>query len=107
MNLKISLAIVLISLSNCVLAQDKDEGATLVQTHHCYPCHEMNAALIGPPFIAIAARHGNNKELMTEVLAEKIRLGGGGTWGVVPMVPNEHVSEEDARKLAAWILNLR
>jgi cytochrome c len=42
---------------------------------------------------------------MTEVLARKIVLGGGGNWGVVPMVPNEHVSESDARSLANWILS--
>jgi len=43
--------------------------------------------------------------LMTEVLARKIILGGGGNWGVVPMVPNEHVSATDAHSIAGWILN--
>ena len=41
---------------------------------------------------------------MTDVLARKILLGGGGNWGAVPMVPNEHVGEADARTLAGWIL---
>ena len=42
---------------------------------------------------------------MTEVLTRKVLLGGGGNWGVVPMVPNEHVGEADARLLASWILS--
>jgi cytochrome c len=43
---------------------------------------------------------------MVDVLAEKIILGGGGNWGFVPMVPNEHVTEADARRIALWILGL-
>ena len=43
---------------------------------------------------------------MLEVLARKIVHGGGGNWGLVPMVPNEHVTLEDARAMAAWILAL-
>lgn len=38
--------------------------------------------------------------------AQKIILGGAGDWGIVPMVPNEHVSMANVRRLAAWILGL-
>lgn len=40
------------------------------------------------------------------VLARKIVLGGGGSWGLVPMVPNEHVTLDEARAMAEWILAL-
>lgn len=80
-------------------------GEELAQAHRCYACHHETEALIGPPYQAIAARHGAKKEVMVDVLAQKIILGGGGNWGVVPMVPNEHVSEEDAEAIARWILN--
>jgi cytochrome c len=79
-------------------------GASLVQTSRCYACHQLKEPLIGPPYQAIAARYSANRELMTEVLARKIVLGGGGNWGVVPMVPNEHVSATDAQAIARWIL---
>ena len=42
-----------------------------------------------------------------EVLAQKIIIGGAGNWGVVPMVPNEHVSLEEARTISRWILDLQ
>ena len=81
------------------------DGASLVQSNRCYACHDMTEPLLGPPYRTIAARYGANRELMTEVLARKIILGGGGNWGVVPMVPNEQVSAADAHAIAGWILN--
>jgi streptogramin lyase/cytochrome c551/c552 len=79
-------------------------GPELVDRHRCNACHELDRPLIGPPFRAIAARYQTESGTMTDVLTRKILLGGGGNWGVVPMVPNEHVGETDARALASWIL---
>jgi cytochrome c len=79
-------------------------GPELVQRHRCYSCHDMEKPLIGPPFRTVAARYAQDRETMTEVLARKIVLGGGGNWGAVPMVPNEHVGMADARSLAEWVL---
>ena len=88
-------------------AQDTgSDGAVLVHANRCYACHHETEALLGPPYKAIAARHKSRKEVMVDVLAEKIILGGGGNWGFVPMVPNEHVTETDARRIAQWILDL-
>ena len=80
------------------------DGARLVQQRRCIACHDMTKYLIGPPFTLIALRHAEHKEIVVDVLAEKIILGGAGNWGVVPMVPNEHVSWDEARVLARWIL---
>jgi len=80
------------------------DGAALVNAMRCYACHDLKKALLGPPYQAIAARYRNDKQTMLEVLAKKIVLGGGGNWGLVPMVPNEHVGAADARTIARWIL---
>ncbi len=82
--------------------------APLVE-QRCNACHAMTQALIGPAFIAVAARHSTDadRELTVEVLAHKIVYGGGGNWGVVPMVPNDHVSLDEARELARLILALK
>ena len=69
-----------------------------------YGCHSLTEPLIGPPYQAIANLHAGNQEAMVEVLARKVIYGGAGTWGVVPMVPNEHVSEDEARGMVRWIL---
>jgi cytochrome c len=82
------------------------DGAKLVQERHCYGCHHINNALLGPSYTAIAARHRARKDIMVEALAYKIIHGGAGSWGVVPMVPNEQVSEAEAKTIARWILEL-
>jgi cytochrome c len=89
----------------CSAAAEPD-GAALVRSQRCYPCHDQTRYLIGPSWEAIAARHAAHKDVMAGVLAEKIRIGGGGNWGVVPMVPNEHVTGAQARIIADWILGL-
>jgi cytochrome c len=76
----------------------------LLEHRHCDACHANQQPLIGPPYRAIAARHTAQRAVMVEVLAQKIVLGGGGNWGLVPMVPNEHVSLPEARRMARWIL---
>jgi len=81
------------------------DGAALVRTMRCYGCHDLKQPLLGPPYQTIAARYGNDKATMVDVLARKIVLGGGGNWGLVPMVPNEQVSDADARTIAQWILD--
>ena len=83
-----------------------DNGANLVDQARCYACHHMTDNSLGPPYRAIALRHAARRDVMLEVLARKIVHGGGGNWGLVPMVPNEHVTLEDARTMAAWILAL-
>lgn len=100
-----ALLILTVLASSPLFAQDSEDGERLVQQYRCYACHHMTQALIGPPYQAIAARHGGQKDVMTTVLAKKIILGGGGNWGLVPMVPNEHVPETDARRIAGWILD--
>jgi cytochrome c551/c552 len=79
----------------------------LLTAKRCNACHDSVVTLLGPPYAAIAVRHRSNNEDMVEVLARKIVLGGGGNWGVVPMVPNEHVSMDEARAMARWILAIQ
>ena len=86
-------------------AADPD-GSELVQQRRCYGCHALTENLLGPSYQAISTRHGARKDVMVEILARKILVGGAGNWGVVPMVPNEHVSPDEARIMARWILNL-
>ena len=87
-------------------AQDAaSAGAALAKASRCYSCHSATEQLIGPPYAAIASRYSGDRSVMETVLARKILLGGGGNWGDVPMVPNEHVKPTDALKLARWVLN--
>jgi cytochrome c len=101
---RIFLFAVVLCCSNLGVAQAPANGAQLVDAARCYACHQQQESSLGPPYQAIAARHAGNKARMVEVLAQKIVNGGGGTWGAVPMVPNQWVSIEQARVMAEWVL---
>ena len=78
----------------------------LARQKHCDECHAVDAQRIGPPFVAVAARHRAEGAAAIEPLAQKIIHGGAGNWGNIPMIPNERVSPEEARALVRWILSL-
>jgi cytochrome c len=77
----------------------------LLQEKRCYPCHSESGPLLGPSYEDIARKHGERREIMVKILAQKIVDGGGRNWGVVPMVPNEQVTMDEARIMAEWILD--
>jgi len=86
-------------------AHAQEQTETLISDKMCYACHQLDSASIGPSWRAIAARHADRKDQVTQVLAGKIIRGGGGNWGLVPMVPNQRVSEEQALLMMQWILD--
>jgi cytochrome c len=78
----------------------------LAKKNTCSGCHAVDRKVVGPSYKAIAARYQSQpRAQMVETLATKIRLGGGGVWGVVVMPGNTKISEADAKKLAEWILD--
>lgn len=102
---RIMLALALTGVAASALAAEAP-GARLFEQKRCYICHETDKVSLGPPLRAIAVRHKARGEVMSEVLARKIVHGGGGNWGLVPMVPNQWVTLEEARVMADWILGL-
>jgi cytochrome c len=100
-------ALTLLFAHASTLQADELDGETLATEKRCVACHDLDRNLLGPSYEAIAARHSANREVMVEVLAQKIIIGGAGNWGIVPMVPNEHVTLDEARAISRWILNLQ
>jgi cytochrome c len=71
----------------------------------CNACHGIDEVRIGPPLKNVAARYrGQEGEL--DRLVRKIRLGGAGSWGVVPMISYPALSLEESEAITRWILAL-
>jgi len=75
----------------------------LAQSSGCMTCHAVDKKLIGPSFKDIAAKYKSDKAAEAK-LAQKVKAGGSGTWGSIPMPPNAHVKENDIKTLVHWIL---
>lgn len=71
----------------------------------CMACHAKDKKVVGPAFKDIAAKYKGDKEAPTR-LAEKVRKGGSGVWGPIPMPPNpaEKISDADLKGAVEMIL---
>ena len=78
----------------------------LAKAKNCMACHATDRKLVGPSYQEVAEKRGGEADAVA-VLAEKIKKGGSGVYGPVPMPPNPQVSDEEAVKLAEWVLSLK
>lgn len=103
MNLiSVSLTLSLLASSGLAMA-DLDE---MYKSKNCFACHRLDRKVIGPSFKQVAAKYVGENGADAK-LAKKIREGGTGVWGSVPMPPQTQVSEDEALTLARWILELK
>ena len=79
-------------------------SAELAKAKNCMACHAMDKKLVGPAYKDVAAKYAGDKDAATK-LAKKIREGGVGAWGQVPMPANPQVNEQEAATLAKWVLS--
>ena len=70
----------------------------------CTACHNVDKKVIGPAYKEVAKKYKGDAKA-PEMLAAKIVKGGSGVWGPIPMPPNK-VTDDEAKKLTAWILAL-
>jgi cytochrome c len=78
----------------------------LLKKNNCIACHAADKKLVGPSYKAVADRYRGQSDA-ADKLAKKIRAGGAGVWGAIPMPPHPQVSEADAKKMATYILNTK
>lgn len=71
----------------------------------CVACHAPDKKLVGPSFKDIAAKYRGQKDAGVQ-LADKVRKGGKGVWGPIPMPPNapEKISDADLKAAIDWVL---
>ena len=76
----------------------------LAKKHNCLACHQIDKKSVGPAYKDIAKKYKGQD--VAAKLAEKVKKGGQGVWGPVPMPPNAAVPDADIKKLVDWILKL-
>lgn len=73
----------------------------LLKKHTCTACHGMEQKLVGPGFKQVAAKYAGRADAEA-YLAGKIKAGGQGAWGLIPM-PAQALPEADLKTLANWL----
>jgi cytochrome c len=76
----------------------------LAKKHNCLACHQLDKKAVGPAYKDIAKKYkGQN---VAAQLEQKVKKGGQGVWGPVPMPPNAAVPDADIKTLVDWILKM-
>jgi len=82
-------------------AQNVDE---LLKKYACLSCHAVDKKLVGPAYKDVAAKY-RGQAGAEKMLVEKVKKGGVGVWGQIPMPPNATVSDADLNAMVKWILS--
>ena len=79
----------------------------LAKKHMCTTCHVVKGAkTIGPSYAEVAKKYAGQKDADAK-LADKVKKGGQGVWGQVPMPPNAAVPDADVKALVKWVLSTK
>ena len=78
----------------------------LAKQKNCLACHTVDKKLVGPAYKDVAMKYENDKDAAPR-LAKKVREGGVGVWGQIPMPANPQVNEAESLQLVKWGLSLK
>ena len=76
----------------------------LLKNHNCVACHQIDKKVVGPAYKDVAKKYKGQKDSAVK-LAEKVKKGGQGAWGPVPMPPNPQVPDADIKKMVEFVLS--
>ena len=102
MNRSVTLAAIAFAIAAIPAAANEE----LAKKNACTACHAVDKKVVGPAFKEVAAKYRGDKAAQAK-LEKKVKGGGVGVWGQVPMPPNSAVSDKDIHTLVQWVLSLK
>ncbi|MBI4989294.1 MAG: c-type cytochrome [Rhodocyclales bacterium] len=93
----------LLAAAGLLIAGQASADEALAKAKNCMSCHAIDKKVVGPSYKDVAKKYAGNAGAAA-MLEAKVKKGGSGTWGTVPMPPNPAVSDADLKKLVAWVL---
>lgn len=83
-----------------------DAAEALAQKSGCLACHGVDKKVLGPSYKEVAAKYKGDKTAEAK-LVQKVKAGGAGVWGNIPMPANSpQVSDENIKTIVKWVLTL-
>ena len=102
-----TLLLPLLAAATLSTAAHAADGEAAVKKARCIACHAVDQKRVGPAYKDVAAKYKGDSKIAA-VLFEKVRHGGTGVWGQVPMIPHpaDKISDDDLKAAIQWILAL-
>lgn len=98
--------LILTVAAGAVLALPAQASEELAKKYMCLTCHQVDKKLVGPAFKEIAAKYASDKAAEGKMV-DKVKKGGAGVWGQIPMPPNDKVPEADLKAVVKWVLSAK
>ena len=95
--------VAMMAVAGIVMAGQAQADEALAKAKNCMACHAIDKKLVGPAYKDVAAKYKGDAGAVDK-LASKVKAGGKGVWGEIPMPPN-NVTPDEAKKLVTWILS--
>jgi cytochrome c5 len=92
--------------AGAVAPLDLKTGQAMMQKYGCSACHAVDKKVLGPAYEDVAAKYRGDAGALAR-LTQKVKSGGTGVWGQIPMPPNAQVPDADTKALVSWILSLK
>lgn len=99
------IVIVAAAAAAAVLAAPAQADEALAKKYNCLACHQVDKKVVGPAYKDIAKKY-KGQAGAPAMLAAKVKKGGSGVWGPIPMPPNPTLPDADLKKLVDWILKM-
>jgi cytochrome c len=93
-----------IAVAAAVVAIPSQASEELAKKHNCLVCHTVDKKMVGPSYKEVAAKYRADKGADAK-LFDKVKKGGTGAWGQIPMPPNAAVPDADIKALVKWVLS--
>jgi cytochrome c len=104
--MKTLLSCLFISAGLCASAGNALASEALAKKHNCLTCHAVDKKVIGPGYNEVAAKYKGDAGAEAKLIA-KVKNGGTGAWGQIPMPPNASVPDADIKTLVKWVLSTK
>jgi cytochrome c len=103
--MKLRTICLLLGLAGSLFAPAARADFALAQKSGCMGCHMVDKKLVGPAYKDVAAKYKGQKDAVAKLM-DRVRKGGPGNWGTVPMAASgpDKISDADLKKVIEWVL---
>lgn len=97
----------LLAVSGAAFAADQPVSSSnaiaIARSNACMGCHAVDRKLVGPSFQQVAQKYKGDAQASAK-LAKKVKDGGSGVWGSIPMPSHPSMNDGDIKTVVAWVL---
>ena len=86
-------------------AATKPDPATeaMMKKSDCFTCHSVAKKIVGPAYKDVAKKYKSDPKALA-MLVDKVKKGGSGHWGQVPMAAHPNLKDADVKAMVTWVL---